>query len=330
MTDFLHVPPLADRCRDGAPNEQGYSPRDHARRIGITEADLLEMDEGSTSARLLPDWPGLLAALGTLGPTVARTCNAHAVLESSGIYPRLQGDAAVGRYAGSEVELRLLLPRWIDVWAVKQGGRSSLQVFGRDGAAIHKMCLTGSSNRAGWLQLLEAYASTDPPSQAGHGYDDDAGSHLDAVAVNGLRAACGGAPGRARSVPTGSVRQVLQAASEARLAIEATVGNPGCVHTCKALVGAVLVQPPWLEAVDARARLRLREAGIAEARVVLHRTDCGVVSALKMFGRSGGMIAALSSRRGADVAEERRWRAILDALPSAAAACAGVPILQPA
>jgi putative hemin transport protein len=159
MIDFLRTAPLADRHEDGPRESPWYSAREHARRLSMTEADLIEMDEGIASARLRPEWPTLLAALWSLGPTVARTCGEHAVLETVGTYPRLQGNAATGLFAGGRTDLRLLLTRTAQVWAVRQGGQSSLQFFGQDGAAIHKVCLTDASNRAGWTQLLEAYAA---------------------------------------------------------------------------------------------------------------------------------------------------------------------------
>lgn len=308
MTAFLHAAPLAGRREEPPGDAPGYSARDHARRLGLTEAELVEMDEGIASARLRPDWPALLATLRTLGPTVARTCNEGAVLETIGIYPRLEGNAAFGLFAGKRSELRLRLAQWAGVWAVRQGGQTSLQMFGRDGAAIHKICLTGSSNRAGWVQLLEAHAAPGlPPPE------------FVAAADPAERAA--GGENLVRPVAAGSVRSVLQAVADLRLPIDATVGNPGCTHAGKGLVVALRVSPPWLEACDPRSKLRLREGAIAEARMVVRRTEDGDVAVLEARSPAGALIATLSGRGGAEVAEERRWRAILDALPAGGSSC---------
>ena len=63
MTAFLHSAPLAERHESGAWEPPWYSPREHARQLCMTEADLAEMDDGFASARRRPDWQALLAAL---------------------------------------------------------------------------------------------------------------------------------------------------------------------------------------------------------------------------------------------------------------------------
>jgi putative hemin transport protein len=319
MTAFLHAAPLADRHEDGTRADPCYSPRDHARKLSMTEADLVEMDEGIASARLRPEWPSLLAAIWSLGPTMAQTCSEHAVLETVGNYPRLQGDVTTARFAGSRVDVRLLLPRCAHVWAVKHGGRCSLQVFGEDGAAIHTVHLTSASNRAGWMQLLEAYAAPDLTAQALLKAGGPLCPHLDdRSAVARIHARHRIAPQGVWPVAADSLRTILQAASETRLPIELTVGNPGCTHSCKGSAASVRVTPAWLHVADPYFSLRVREAAIAEAWIVARQTEYGVADTLEVFDRSGRMIAALSGGHDAARPEERLWRAILDALPLSA------------
>jgi putative hemin transport protein len=316
MTDFLHTAPLADRHEDGPREDAWYSPREHARRLSMTEADLVEMDEGIASARLQPEWLSLLAALWSLGPTVARTCSDHAMLETVGIYPRLQGDTATARLAGSRSDVRLLLTRCAHVWAVKHGGKSSLQIFGQDGAAIHKVHLTSASNRAGWTQLLEAHAAPDLPAQTILATAPPACPFSDdRSAVARIHARHRVEPRNAWPVAADSLRTILQAAAEARLPIEVTVRSPGCTHSCKGSADSLHITPAWLQVVDPHFSFRVREDAIAEAWIVARQTGYGVDHTLEVFDRRGMMIVALSGGQDAALAEERLWRAILDALP---------------
>jgi putative hemin transport protein len=180
----------------------------------------------------------------------------------------LQGDTSVGSFAGHTIDLRLLLSRWTDVWAVKRGGGISLQVFGRDGSAVHKVYLTDSSNRAGWMQLLEGHIAVDvhdPEIAAFAAPRIGSGCErvLDRMAATGLDASRPAGSARARKVAAGSCRSLLQAVAEARLPIDVVVGNSGCVHTCKGLVATLRVSPPWLVGLGSRGMLRLLRAAMA-------------------------------------------------------------------
>src|SRR5690606_14583785 len=63
-----------------------------------------------------------------------------------------------------DIDLRLFMGAWTYGFAVVEGDRKSLQFFGKDGEAIHKIYLTEKSNTAAFDQLVAKYAA---PVQAG-------------------------------------------------------------------------------------------------------------------------------------------------------------------
>jgi putative hemin transport protein len=124
-------------------------------------------------------------------------------------------------------------------------------------------------------------------------------------------------PRSAWPVAADSLRTVLQAATDTRLPIEVTVGNPGCTHSCKGSAASMHGTPGWLQVSDPYFSLGVREAAIAEAWIVTRQTGYGVADSLEVFDRAGMMIAALAGCHEAAPPKERLWRAILDALPLA-------------
>src|SRR5690606_27131779 len=64
---------------------------------------------------------------------------------------------------GEDIDLRIFLSAWDKAFAVSEtsehGSRKSLQFFGKDGLAIHKIYLTPDSNEAAFDTLVEKYKS---------------------------------------------------------------------------------------------------------------------------------------------------------------------------
>lgn len=324
-------------------------PRDQAYHLGVSECELLALDEGQGATRLRPDWSGILGGLHLLGPVMALTRNADAVHEKTGTYGMLDGGAHVGLFVGDAIDLRLFLGRWRHAWAVQApAGRRSLQFFDSVGAAVHKVFATEDTDLDAWLLLVAAFAAGDAdtpapaikPPAALAAPRPDADVDTDAflagwdklrdthhfhgllarhklARTQALRLA---GPSRARPVRPGALRAVLEAAATSALPIMVFVGNRGCIQIHTGPVQELRAAGPWFNVLDPGFNLHLREPAVDTAWVVAKPTDDGQVTSLELFDAAGGSIATLFGKRKPGQQEDPAWRALLERLPGLATA----------
>ncbi len=316
--------------------------RDQAARLGVSECELVALDEGSGATRLRPEWSSLLGGLAALGPVMALTRNGDAVHEKTGTYGALEGGGHVGLFVGEEMDLRLFLARWRHAWAVQApAGRRSLQIYGPDGAAIHKVFATEATDLDAWLGLVERHAAgpgqplaieaATPAKAPRDDRDVDVTGFLrgwdtlrDTHHFHALLARHGLARTqalrlagelRARPVPAVSLRHVLEAAAASGMPIMVFVGNPGCIQIHTGPVQTVRAAGEWFNVLDPAFNLHLREAAINTAWVVAKPTDDGQVTSLELFDQAGDAVATLFGKRKPGQQEDPAWRTLLERLP---------------
>lgn len=138
--------------------------RDAAERLAVSEAELVASRLGIDCQRLRPDWAQLLPALGELGYVMALTRNEHCVHERKGYYREVtvMANGQMGLVVSDDIDLRLFLNGWASVFALEEemswGVQRSLQVFDRQGVAIHKVFLTSESHLNAWAALVTRFA----------------------------------------------------------------------------------------------------------------------------------------------------------------------------
>jgi putative hemin transport protein len=336
---------LANRRAALAATEPRLYPRDIAARLGVTEAEIVALDEGALATRLHPDWTGILARIGTLGEVMALTRNADAVHEKIGTYGTLGGGEQVGLFVGEEIDLRLFLGRWSFAWALAAAtpqGRRSLQFFGPDGAAVHKIYSRPGTDLAAWDALVvefaaglppPAVASAEPPAAPRPdveidlpgllaGWDGLRDTHhffplLKRFGVARTQALRLAGPDRARPVAPISLRATLERAAAEGTPIMVFVGNAGCIQIHSGPVQALRETGPWFNVLDPGFNLHLRETAIDTAWVVRKPTDDGIVTSLELFDTRGDAIATLFGKRKPGQAEDLAWRAICAGLADA-------------
>ena len=64
-------------------------------------------------------------------------------------------------FVGEDIDLRIFLNHWKFVFAVLEGEKKSLQFFGKDGLALHKIYLTKDSNEAAFDVIVEKFRAED-------------------------------------------------------------------------------------------------------------------------------------------------------------------------
>ncbi len=312
--------------------------RDAALQLGVTEADLVNLNVGHGNTLLRPVFQEILCEVEQLGYVMALTRNDHCVHERKGVYRNVTFNGNIGLAVNPDIDLRLFMGGWKFGFAVNEGGRLSLQFFGKDGEAVHKIYVTDQTDVAAYHalvakykakeqeQTLEIVPSTGPKEEKPYDEIDipafqQAWLNLeDTHAFHGMllkhkvsrRQAMHLAPsGHAQPLRLDRLKQIMQAVSERDVEIMVFTGSAGCIqiHTGKA---KKLVQTgPWFNVLDPEFNLHLREDGIASLWIVKKPTVDGPVHSMEVFDKDGGMVVQFFGKRKPGVPESEEWRTVL-------------------
>jgi putative hemin transport protein len=332
----------AERFRADNP---GVRARDMASALGVSEAELVASRCGNGVTRLDGDWGEMLRALSPLGEVMALTRNAHCVHEKHGIYDKVSIGPGHGLVLNHDIDLRLFLSHWHFGFAVseevKSGMRHSLQFFDIDGAAVHKVYVTGKSDKAAYDALVERFRAANqspeltvtplPPRRPDRPDGDiDIGNfhqHWRALQDThdffGMLSEFG--VGRAQAMrlaedefaapaPADTLRRMLTTAAERTVPIMCFVGNPGCIQIHTGPVNALKAMGPWFNVLDPGFNLHLREDAIAHTWIVRKPTRDGVVTSVELFDADGFCFAQFFGERKPGKPEREDWRNLVGEL----------------
>lgn len=310
--------------------------RDAASAIGVSEAELLATLVGREAVRLLPRWKALVEALPTLGRVMALTRNEWCVHEKVGRYDQVQLNEQGGVVLDPDIDLRLFFSRWHHAFAqTEAGGRQSLQVFDRDGTAVHKVYLRDEGgDAAAFARLVAEFRHADQtPGVAvqaiAPALPDRPDAEIDRAALEArwralkdthdffgmLRDLKVGREQAFRLAPDDLAREVgrfslsrgLELAAAEALPVMVFVGSPGCIQIHTGPVADVRRFGPWQNVLDRDFNLHLREDGIARAWLVRKPTSDGIVTSLEIFDAEGRQIAWMFGKRKPGQPEDARW-----------------------
>ncbi|ODS83120.1 MAG: heme ABC transporter [Cytophagaceae bacterium SCN 52-12] len=336
LTQNENIADLKSRWEEFKTSNPKVRIRDAARELGVTEAGLVATGIGSGVTRLRPEFEAILKEVESLGHVMALTRNDSVVHERKGTYLNPSFNPHIGLFVGEDIDLRLFMGPWAFAFAVSEDGRHSLQFFGKDGEAIHKIYLTDRSNREAFDQLVARYADPvqsaaldiEPARPKGYtfdGIDEETKKSFqqewtdlkDTHDFFGLlrkynlprREAMSFAPeGLAYRVTPSSCRKILQAAAATGTSIMVFVGNQGCIQIHTGPVKKLFEMGPWYNVMDPEFNLHLREDAIAEAWVVIKPTVDGIVTAVEFFDKEGEMIVQFFGKRKPGVPELKEWQ----------------------
>ena len=317
--------------------------RNAAEQLEVSEAELLVTDLGKGVTRLRNEFAAILQEVEKLGKVMGLTRNDECVHERKGVY--LNGDfsnAHAQLFVGEDIDMRIFLSAWASAFAVADGDRKSLQFFGKDGSAIHKIYLTKDSNVEAFDALTEKYRSDDqisglevtafPPAAA-----DRPDNEIDAAGfqeawlnlkdthdffgllrkygvgrVQALRLA----PDEyhARKLDNSKVVELLERASKADFPIMVFVGNRGNIQIHTGEVNRLLWHESWINIMDPDFNLHLDTAGIFETWVVRKPTEDGVVTSVEAFNAKGEMIVQFFGKRKPGIPELPEWQELVKLL----------------
>lgn len=317
--------------------------RNVADTLGVSEAELLATTVGEGTTRLNPDFASILSEVESLGKVMALTRNDECVHERKGVY--LNGDFSSPHaqlFVGEDIDLRIFLSHWKTAFAVVEGDKKSLQFFGKDGLAIHKIYLTKDSNEDAFDALVEKYKSDDQSAEISveelaPKTEEKPDSEID---VEGFQTAWRElkdthnffmmlrqygvsrlqalrlAPDQtfARKIDNEKIPMILEEASARDLPIMVFVGNRGNIQIHTGNVKKTMWHGSWFNVMDPNFNLHLDTARIAETWVVRKPTEDGLVTAVEVFNKEGEIIVQFFGKRKPGIPELEDWRKLVGEL----------------
>ncbi len=309
--------------------------RDAARQLGTSEAGLVATGLGSTATLLRADFEAILKETESLGHVMALTRNDHVVHERKGVYEKVSFKNHIGLVLGPDIDLRLFMSHWYFGFAVEENGRKSLQFFGIDGEAVHKIYLTEKSNHEAFDALVVKYSAADqtlistsaylpekedPTDFRKEDFQADWLAMTDTHQFFGMLRkhklaridAVKNAPaGHAYAFNKGQVLDLLQDIAKTGLPFMVFVASRGCTQIHTGPIHKIFVAGPWINIMDPEFNLHLRIDQVAEAWVVLKPTSEGIVTSIELYDNDGQMVVQFFGKRKPGIPEMTEWQEIV-------------------
>ena len=318
--------PLAARLRDHLSAHPQAHLRDAAETLGVPELAVLQVHESANSVQLRSDdWPTLLTDFATLGEVRTMTRNVSAVIERTGTYLGVQSFGSMGQAVGPEIDVRAFFREWHSAWAVStatsHGLRRSIQLFDAAGDSIHKVFVTDSGVAAFGRVIARFHAVAAPTvtfaprplnverpdasvdiAEFHARWDAMKDTHefhglLRALHLTRTQALRLAGTSRARQVTAQALERTLDMAAGAGERLMIFVGNRGIVQIHIGTIHRVMRASGWLNILDPRFNLHVRDTDIASAWVVTKQSSDGPIQSLELFDASGATILQIFGKR---------------------------------
>ena len=309
--------------------------RDAAQRLATTEAALVAAGVTGPATPLKTDWGALFAALPRLGGVMCLTRNEHAVHERNGSFVDVSSGPGHILVLGPDIDLRLFPGRWAHAYALA-GDRPSLQIFDKDGEAVHKIFATDATDRAAWDALVAEFTAplaALPPMTPAERPAPAAETPVDAAKLreewqalqdthdfitllrrhkaSRRQAFRMGGEDLALRLPPAAAAATLECAAKGEVPIMVFVGNRSAIQIHTGPVARLRATPGWFNVLDPTFNLHLREGGVAEAWRVVKPTADGDVTSIELLDAEGETVAMMFGARKPGQPEREDWRAVV-------------------
>ncbi len=314
--------------------------RNAAEELGVSEAELLVTLTGSSVTKLTSDFSAILGEVQKLGYVMALTRNNDVVHERKGVYQNASFGPHASLFVGADIDLRIFLMHWAHAFAVSEESnnvqRRSLQFFGKNGVAMHKIYLTEKSNVDAFDELVAKFTSEDQSTNitienTAKEIVELADKEIDqkefqeswvnlkdthaffgltrkykVTRTQALRLAPEG--NYAVKVKNNALRELFSAVADQEIPIMVFVGNEGIIHIHTGHVKKLVDYGEWFNVLDPEFNLHLKESAIAESWIVRKPTEDGVVTSLELFNEKKEAIATIFGKRKPGVPELTEWQ----------------------
>ncbi|SHF11323.1 hemin-degrading factor [Pedobacter caeni] len=315
--------------------------RDAAKQLGTSEAALIATTVGESAIRLQEQFPEILKEVEGLGYVMGLTRNDHCVHERKGVYKKVSFRGPIGLAVNPDIDIRLFMSHWASGFAVNENERKSLQFFGKDGEAVHKIYMTERSDEAAYQALVAKYTLADQHAalvcdeakkpvveladaevavsdfkQAWLDLEDTHDFHglLNTYGLTRTQALRLAPEGHAIPVSLAALKAMLHQVSDTDLEIMVFTGSAGCIQIHTGLVKKILETGPWFNVLDPEFNMHLRMDGIASLWLVKKPTKDGIVTSIEVFDAEGNIIVQFFGKRKPGIPEDENWRKIANEL----------------
>ncbi len=321
--------------------------RNAAQKLGVSEMELLATNIGNNVTRLRPEFKEILAEIESLGKVMALTRNEECVHERKGIYANADfSNPHAGLFVNEDIDLRIFLSHWKKAFVVieenARGTSRSIQFFGKDGEAIHKIFLTVDSNVDAFKALVEKYKSEDQqPFETSEAYELNLDEKPDnEIDVEGFKQAwldlkdthdffmmlrkfgvsrtqalrLAPSDFHAKQISKDGIVTMLEEVAKEKTPIMVFVGNRGNIQIHTGRVRKTMWHQEWYNIMDPDFNLHLDMSKIAQTWVVRKPTEDGVVTAIEVFNEMGDIIVQFFGKRKPGIPELDVWRETVEKL----------------
>jgi len=323
--------------------------KDAADMLGVSEAELVEakMSTGAASRLRRSDEAGfaaLLEGMVGLGEVMCLTRNEHAVHERYGEFDNVKIGKVMGLVLNRTIDLRVFMNKWAFGFVieeqVKSGLRVSLQFFDKAGVAVHKIYPTEATDRKGFDLLVEDWIDPAPEKIQIAAKEalpaDRPDREIDTVAmradwekmtdvhqffgllnkykVGRMQALRLIGTDLAYQVPREAITWALEKAANEQVPIMVFVGSTGCIQIHTGVVKNIKPMGPWINVLDDKFHMHLRQDQVAHAWVVRKPSADGYITSLEAFDKDGQNFCLMFGERSEGNAELESWRALLAGL----------------
>lgn len=327
---------------------------DAANQLGVSEGEIVASRVGIDTVKLLPEWGLLMPAIESFGHIMALTRNEYCVHERKGAYidTAIGEDNKVGLIVSPDIDLRFLMSNWGSVFAVidkvpekivKDGILRSIQIFDKQGVAVHKVYLIEGSNIEAWTPFIDRFKDPEQsqilqlepkplsePTIADQQLDIAAfrkswaelkDTHhfvpmLKDYKLGRVQALKLIGKEWAEPLAIDLLTEVFEKASKLKQKIMVFVGNDSCVQIHTGLVENLKWVNGWFNVLDPLFDLHLKMEGVAELWRVRRPTTEGIVTSIEAYDASGSIILQLFGPRRPGIPERKGWRELAESFPS--------------
>lgn len=318
--------------------------RNAAKTLNVSEGELLSTQVGTTVTRLNNEFAALLQEVETLGKVMALTRNEECVHERKGTYLNADFSSPHAQlFVGEDIDMRIFITHWKFAFAVTEisehGNRKSIQFFGKDGEAIHKIYLVPQSNEAAFDLLVTKYTATEQPpfmdvEELKESPKEKHDAEIDIVGfqqawldlkdthdffmmlrkfgvtrTQALRLA----PSSYHATPIGKDKIValLEAAAKRETPIMVFTGNRGNIQIHTGEIKRTMWHEQWFNILDPNFNMHLDMSKIAQTWIVRKPTEDGIVTAVEVFNEKGEIIVQFFGKRKPGIPELEAWQEIV-------------------
>lgn len=319
--------------------------RDAAKKLHVSELELLELGLENHVIRLKGKWKNLLSELNKLDRVMALTRNEYVVHERKGVYNNVSffkgGDMGIA--VNDDIDLRFFMKEWVYAYAVRMVKPKrilhSLQFFNAAGEAIHKIYLTPKSNPLAFQELLEKYTAKDQQKrieiktkhkkkgkkatlsmtqQKSFQMDwlqlkdtHDFYPLLNKYKLDRLHALQIAPKGYAQRISKNAIIELFRSAAASQVPIMVFVSSNGCIQIHTGTVNKLVDLKHWFNVMDPDFNLHLDMNGVQENWIVKKPTADGIVTSIEVFSPEEDIILQCFGKRKPGLPELQEWRDIV-------------------